>query len=350
MATGLVMYMATGIASKTPIQVADDETRVELPAVRVLASRSQTFDSSVSVYGRTAPVRTSTLSAETSGRVTRIVADRGEAVGLDELILELDVRGRQERVTTARALVRQRELEHQAQVRLSRDSYVSEATLAGAVANLEAARGELRQAELDLQYRQLRAPYSGVVQDRMVEVGDFVSIGDPLVTFVDRSSLIVVGTIAEREIVGMVVGAAGSARLATGQVVSGRVRYIAPVADPDTRTFRVELEIPNDGDLRGGVTTEMTLAGSTRAAHRIAPSLLTLNDSGQLGVKIVEDGDTVRFVNITILGSDDQGTWIGGLADQADIITFGQGWVRDGDMVRVSYDEDRAAADTARSD
>lgn len=302
--------------------------------VEVVHQRATEYPRRVSVYGRTAPVRTATLRAETAGRVVRITRERGDQVGSGEVLLELDLRDREARLATARALVRQREVEHEAQQRLANESYVSASNLAEAEANLESARGDLRRAQLDLEYRQLRAPFDGAIQERMVEVGDYVKVGDPLVEFVDKDELIVIGSIAEREIGGVQVGAPGTAQLATGETVSGSVRYIAPVADAATRTFTVELLIPNDGSLRGGVTAQLDLEAGIRTAHRVAPSLLTLDDSGRLGVKLVEDG-RVSFAAIEIIGTEGGGTWVTGLPDEAAIITVGQGWVRDGDAVEV---------------
>ena len=74
--------------------------------------------------------------------------------------------------------------------------------------------------------------------------------------------------------------------LVTGQEVTGRIRYLSPVADEVTRTFTVELEIPNpQGALPAGVTAEMRIPGGEMLAQKIAPSLLTLDSDGNIGVK-----------------------------------------------------------------
>jgi multidrug efflux system membrane fusion protein len=116
--------------------------------------------------------------------------------------------------------------------------------------------------------------------------------------------------------------------------VVGTIRYIAPVADEATRTFNVELEIDNtDGSLRAGMTAELMIPAETIYAQKISPSLLTLDDEGNLGVKIVNDSGIVEFHTADIAMSSSEGVWIAGLPHSANIITVGQGFVNVGVFV-----------------
>ena len=114
----------------------------------------------------------------------------------------------------------------------------------------------------------------------------------------------------------------------------GRIRYVAPVADEATRTFTVELEVDNaDGALRVGGTAELRIPAEEVFAHRIAPSLLTLDDAGNIGVKIVNDAGLVEFVVADIVMSSNDSVWLAGLPQTATIITVGQGYVTNGSVV-----------------
>ena len=129
-------------------------------------------------------------------------------------------------------------------------------------------------------------------------------------------------------------GKPGSARLATGETVEGVIRYVAPVADEATRTFTVELEVDNtEGSYRGGITAELMIPAETIYAHKISPSLLTLDDEGNLGIKIVNASDVVEFYKADIAMSSSDGVWIAGLPHAATIITVGQGFVNAGSPV-----------------
>ena len=305
----------------------------------------------ISVYGQTAPARTITISAETEGRVEHIGAGRGTQLRKGDVILRLDLRDRQARLAQAKASVNEHRTSYEAQLKLKSDGYVSDTQIAETVAKLETARAELIRAELDLEHRVIRAPFEGVLQDREVEIGDFVRAGDDVATFVDNTKIVVSGTIAERDARFVTVNDTGQGVLATGQHVTGRIRYVAPVADQSTRTFNVELEVNNpDGSLPAGVTAQMQLPGGKTLAHKISPALLTLDANGNVGVKIVNAYDEVEFFQIELARSDANGVWISGLPETARVIVVGQGYVSAGQTVEpVLVQADTALAETIRS-
>jgi membrane fusion protein, multidrug efflux system len=311
---------------------------IEIPrsSVRVRTQSAEEIMRTITVNGKTAPARIVELSAETDGRVESVGAERGANVERDTTIVRLDERDRRARLAQAQATVRQREVEYQGRLKLKSESYVSEAQLQEAVAQLEAAKTELTRAELDLDYMFVRAPFDGALQSRQVEIGDFVKRGDPVATFVDNRTIIVSANLSEFDARHVQVGKQAEARLATGEHVRGRIRYVAPVADEATRTFGVELEVDNrDGKLRAGGTAELRIPAELVKAHRISPSLLTLDDAGNVGLKIVNDGGAVEFIVADIALSTSEGVWVTGLPDTATIITVGQGFVSAGSTVNA---------------
>jgi len=305
-----------------------------LTSVRVRSLVAEEVTRTIAVNGKTAPARIVELNAETDGRVVEIGTERGDRLDRDELIARLDERDRSARLAQAVATVKQRELEFDAREELKNESYVSEAQLQEAAAQLEAARAELARAQLDIRNMTIRAPFDGALQDRHVEIGDYVKSGDPVATFVDERSLIISANVSEFDTQNVHKGATATARLATGEIVEGVIRYVAPVADEATRTFTVELEIDNAaGDYRGGVTAELLIPAETIFAHKVSPALLTLDDEGNLGIKTVNDVGQVEFHRADIAMSSSDGVWIAGLPHTASIITVGQGFVNAGASV-----------------
>ena len=303
-------------------------------SVRVRTQSAEEIERMIVVNGNTAPARTVTLAAETDGRVIATGAERGRNVDSGAIIVRLDERDREARLEQARATVRQREVEFAAREKLKSSSYVSEAQLQEAVAALEAAKTELKRAELDLDYMTIRAPFDGALQERLVEIGDFVSRGDPVATFVDNRTIVVSANLSEFDAGYVAVGDDAEAKLATGETVRGTIRYVAPVADAATRTFEVELEVDNGaGRLRAGGTAELRIPAETVFAHRISPALLTLDDAGNVGLKIVDDSGKVDFVVADIARATNDGVWVAGLPSTATIITVGQGFVSTGSIV-----------------
>lgn len=321
-------------ADSTDSNAATAVTVAAKGSVRVRSQAAENVQRTITVNGKTAPARTVQLAAETDGRIEAIGADRGANVNRGGVIVRLDERDRKARLAQAEATVKQREVEYEGRLKLKSESYVSEAQLQEAVALLEAARAELKRAELDLEYMSIRAPFAGALQSRVVEVGDFLKRGDPIATFVDNRKIIVSASLSEFDARYVDVGDAAEASLATGETVRGLIRYVAPVADEATRTFGVELEIDNsDGALRIGGTAELRIPAENVLAHQVSPSLLTLDDAGNVGVKIINEDGLVEFVVADIALSSSDGVWLAGLPQQATIITVGQGYVASGSLV-----------------
>ncbi len=320
-------------------------------AVRVRTQHAEEVMRTIVVNGKTAPARIVQLAVETDGRVEHVGAERGASLERGALIVRLDERDRSARLAQAEALVRQREVEYAARERLKSESYVSEAQLQEAVALLETAKAELTRAQLDLAYMTVRAPFAGALQARMVEVGDFVKRGDPVATYVDNRRIIVSADLSEFDARYVDVDDVAEARLATGETVRGRIRYVAPVADEATRTFAVELEVDNeDGSLRAGGTAELRIPAEAVLAHRVSPSLLTLDDAGNIGVKIINDRGEVEFIVADIALSTSDGVWLAGLPETATIITVGQGYVESGARVAAVPESDVATAVAIKGD
>jgi len=351
----IALWLASGhIGGGTKTNGSEQDSNVASTpraSVRVRHQVAEEFTRNIIVNGRTAPARIVELNAETDGRVVGVGVERGDRFDAGDVIVQLDERDRRARLAQAEATVKQRELEFEARAKLKGDSYVSEAQLQEAKALLETAKAELIRARLDIDYMVIRAPFDGALQDRQVEVGDFVKLGDPVAAIVDDRTLIVSASIAEYEAHLVRKGSPGSAKLATGETVSGTIRYIAPVADERTRTFDVELEIDNvDGTLRAGMTAELAIPVETIYAQKVSPSLLTLDDEGNLGIKVVNESGIVEFHAADIAMSSSDGVWIAGLPYSATIITVGQGFVNEGAVVDAIPEDEIDTAVAIKSD
>lgn len=350
----VTLWIASGSLGGSEDNIVASDVDVARPsknAVRVRTQSAEEVMRTIVVNGKTAPARIAQLSAETDGRIEYIGAERGASLERGNLIVRMDERDRTARLAQAEATVKQREVEYEARQRLKSESYVSEAQLQEALALLESARAELTRARLDLEYMSVRAPFAGALQARMVEVGDFVKRGDPIATYVDNRTIIVSANLSEFDARFVDVGDMAEARLATGETVRGRIRYVAPVADEATRTFVVELETGNDdGKLRAGGTAELRIPAEMVFAHRISPSLLTLDDAGNVGVKIINDLGEVEFVVADIALSTNDGVWLAGLPETTTIITVGQGYVADGAIVNSIPEDDVETAVAIKGD
>jgi multidrug efflux system membrane fusion protein len=123
--------------------------------------------------------------------------------------------------------------------------------------------------------------------------------------------------------------------LLSGENISGKISYIASRADPNSSTFRIEAEFPNpDFKILSGISAKFSIPLYPVEAIYVSPSVLAMDEQGNLGVKLVEKG-TVIFKRINLVEADNDGAWLSGFTAPVDIITLGQGFVKAGDRVQA---------------
>lgn len=304
------------------------------PSVRVKTITAETRARELLVRGKTEALRKVQVRAETAGKVAAIRADKGKAVKAGDTICELNVDARVAMLNEARANQKQYALQYEASQKLKEKGFRSDTAVAGDLARFQAAEAQVERMEKELQNTKIKAPFDGVVDDRMVNVGDYLAPGQPCAMVIDQDPFLVVGQVSERDVQEIKIGDAGWANLTTGERVEGKVRFIAKSADQATRTFRLELEVPNSaGTLRDGVTAEIHVKSSTVEAHMISPAILSLDDKGTVGVRIVDAKKKVQFMPVTIVSDNPDGVWVAGLPKTVTIITVGQEFVAPGQEV-----------------
>ncbi len=304
-------------------------------SVQGMRTKSVPYTSEVIIRGRTQALRSVELKAQTDGRIVGLPVEKGARVKAGQVICELAVDDRTARLDEANALARQRELEYRAAVELEKKGHMSANQAAGAKANLDAASAQVTQMKVELEYTKIKAPFDSILDQRPAEMGDYLQKGDMCAVVVDVDPFLVVGSVSERDVNQLSVGDHGTARLANGQTVEGNIRFISNTAQTETRTFRIELEVANPaGRIRDGITAEASIPVSKVEAHLIPPATLVLSDSGEMGVRISENG-IAKFYPVTIIGDDKRGIWVKGIPDNSMLITVGQDFVIDGQSVSV---------------
>ena len=317
-------------------QASDAASR--LTSVRVMTSTAQLRTREVVARGRTEAKRKVVLKSELKGRIVEVPVEKGSRVKRGDPIARIAMNDRQAHLAEAEALVRQRQIEYDAANQLRKKGYRAETQFAGAAAQLDSAKAMVKQMQVEIDRTLLRAPFDGLVDDRMVELGDYVDGGTAVALIVDEDPFLVIAQVSEQDVSRLKVGSEASAILFDGQTVSGTLHYIAATAQTDTRTFRVELLVPNrDRRLRDGVTAEIHFPTESIAAHYVSPAVLTLSDGGLVGVRAVDAEDRVTFHDVQIVGSDANGVWLAGLPESIDLIIVGQEFVRQGDKVRRGH-------------
>ena len=331
----LCLWVASGTLSADTDKSGSQQQDVPVPKVRVTRMSADSVNRQITLYGRTEPDRLATLRAEVKGQVTEIYVNEGQVVEAGQKLLSLDANDLQQRLNSARATLKQREIELDGAKSLGKKGYQSQATLAQAEANVEAAKAQVEGLILAIENTLILAPFDGVVNERFVEVGDLLKDGDKIATVVDLDPLVITADVTETHIQQLELGQQASGRMVSGQILEGTIRYISSVSNMGTNTFKIEVQVPNpDAKHVAGMSTELAIPLQQTWAMKITPAVMALDEHGNLGVKTVEN-EHVKFVPIDIVKSDSEGVWLAGLGRSADVITLGHGFVRDGDKVEV---------------
>ncbi|PVB63367.1 efflux RND transporter periplasmic adaptor subunit [Labrenzia sp. 011] len=339
---GLWMYTGTIVIGG----VGDGENATPSPAQRISDAKSTPFRVRVKklvaterravleVRGRTEAEAKVAVRTVTTDTVVERPAREGSRVSAGDILCVLDRGTREASVLEAKAVLAQAELDHDAATQLNSKGFTAQTRVAAVLAQLDAARARLKEAELELQRTVIRSPIDGVIESPMAEVGAHLEKGEICATVIDSDPVIAIGQVSELSISHVSVGMPATVKLVTGETLQGKVRYISPSANPDTKTFRIEVELPNpDGKARDGVTAVTMLSLPAEKAHLVSPAILTLNDAGQIGIRAVDENNRTVFYPARVLDGEQDGMWLGGLPDEVVAITVGQEYVSDGQIV-----------------
>jgi multidrug efflux system membrane fusion protein len=312
--------------TKKPFRVAVTEAAV-VPHARKLV-----------LSGRTEADRKVMVAARGGGVITELKVRRGSRVKKDDVIAVLSDEAREAQVLQARALYTQRKTELDAKRKLIDTGALPRLELVNLEAQFKAAEAGLAAADAERDRGVVRAPWDGLVTEVPVEVGQaaFSFSGREIAQLITLDPMLAVVEVAERKLGGIHVGGTAEVRLVTGQTATGRIRFVASMASPQTRTYRVEVEVPNAaGTIPDGITAEVTLPMTAEPAARVPRSALTFSSAGDLGVRTVGGNGKVAFVPVGLVEDEQGHMWVSGLADGVQVITQGQDFVSEGQIVEA---------------
>jgi len=195
-------------------------------------------------------------------------------------------------------------------------------------------KSKIKNIEIDINKTKVSVPFDGIVNNKYVEIGDFVRPGDILFTIVDLNPIKIQGYLSEFDEGKVKLGTKAMVENANSIKKNGIITFISPTAETNTRTFEITIEADNsDFSFKSGITTSIIIEGSELLAHKIPPSILTLKDDGTVGVKAVDNSNIVVFYPITKVKDTIDGMWVSGLPENVKLITSGQEYVSVGQII-----------------
>jgi RND family efflux transporter MFP subunit len=322
----------------------DDETGfVRIINVETEPVVREEFIERVRLTGVVEASRDVLVSAEESGAVVETLLDKGARVRAGQPILRIDDRLLASQVDQARAAAELARETWQRRKRLWEEDQVgSELAYLEARFNSEQADANLRTLQERLDRTVVRAPFGGVLEDRMVETGALVSPGTQVARVVDVNPVKIAAGVPERYAPDVTVGAPATVTFDVLPEANAEteVRFVGAAVDPRNRTFPVELQLSNSG----GLIKPQMVANVTVQRRRVSDALVVPQDAvvrmaeGYQVFVVEGEGDAARARARTVTLGTSQANRVvvlEGLEEGELLVVMGQKSVADGDRVRV---------------
>jgi multidrug efflux system membrane fusion protein len=326
------------------------EAPAEVETKRTVAVVTPVFEDHarrINLSGATEPDKRAVLAARSEGIVAELTVAKGGMVAADALIMSLEGPEIVAQARIAEIALDQRERELKTAERLYSSGNTPEIQLTNARSARDSAAAQLTLAKAAQDRLTLIAPFAGLVDQVNIEKGEWVTSGTPIATILSLDPIIVRAEVSELDIGEVHPGATAKVKLVNGLEMEGKVRFVAREASSDTRTFPVEIALPNpDGSIPSGMTATVDIFAAPTRAVKIPRSVITLSEQGEIGVRVVGDDNIARFAAVGIVDDTEDGLVVTGIPENVRIVVAGQDLVRDGEEVVVSDAPLTAAAVT----
>ena len=333
---------ATPLAPETAPEAAPEtvpESGAAKPLVRTVAAVEPAFVDyarTIRLSGITSADKRAALAARVDGVIHSLTLVKGGKVTAGAVVMTLEGPETEAQEKIAEIALEQRQRDLERAERLFAGGNAPEIEVTNSRSAREAAAAELARARAAVERLRLSAPFDGIVDSLDVELGEWVQTGTPVATILSLDPIVVMAEVSELDLASVAVGAKARLRLATGTEYDGSVRLVAREASAQTRTFPVEIILPNpDLALSAGMTAEVLLSAAAVRAVEVPRSVITLSDAGELGLRVVGADNIAAFAPVKIIDDRPEGLIVTGVPEGVRIITAGQDLVRNGDLIEV---------------
>ncbi len=341
---GITLWMLSGLLKSDKEnhnqEVRDYNSKSNDNFFRTINSQAKLHNAIIKMNGTTIAKNKVLVLPEVSGKITNIPAVSGQKMKKGDTIAKVEVKNKLETLESTRSKLKQAQLQLDSTKILFNKGFSSKLQLSMANEGVDRAIAEMKQAELDWNNTLIKAPFDGYIDYIKVKNGDLVEAGKtPIASYVDLSNMIVQAHVAEKDIaeIANAINAVvyldddnnGNDECSNNAAREAKVKFLSRVADQDSATFLLELEVSNkDLAFVSGQSVTIDVNIGEKLAHEVPQSALNIEDNGELGVKVLDQNKKVSFYKISIIGENPNSLIVTGLPNNAEIIILGQAYVK----------------------
>jgi membrane fusion protein, multidrug efflux system len=330
-------FSSVGSAQNEAAQkpAATEQPKAPLRTVAVITPQRLMHARAIRISGHTEAEKRVTLATRVMGVIQDLPVKQGQRVERGDLVLRLDAEDKKAAIRMAESVVTQRQAEFDAAERLVSGGNAPKLQADQTRAALATAKSQLESAKAELAQYEIYAPYNGLIDRVPVQRGSTILAGAEVATLINLDPLLAIGEVSERDLRYLKLGDTADIKLVGGTTVKGTLRYISRDASSATRTFRIEVAIPNENkELPAGMSAEITLLAEAADAVMLPRSVVTLSGDGDLGIRAVDKDDKVVFFPIDLVDDTPNGLVLAGIPADARVIVAGQDLVTEGNEVK----------------
>jgi len=276
---------------------------MEMPptSVSTYVVDKQVWPNELRAVGSIEPVQGVLLEAETAGVVDTINFSNGEAVEQGELLIQLDISVEQAQLKSAQASARLAEVEFARAERLRASGNVPQSELDRAVADLDKAKADVENIRAVIDRKTIRAPFSGKVGIRQINLGQYVPMGAPLVSLQANEQVYVNFTLPQQSLAKLQTGLPVilQSDAFPGRRFEGKVTAVSPQIDPTTRTVELQGTVDNpDGILRAGLFVEVAVSLPDKDEVIAVPATAIVYAPYGNSIYVIDEGEDGNLIAV----------------------------------------------------
>ena len=323
----IFVWMLTGIASDSKQDKQSTPAKISIK-FDTKTYKATLYNPMMNISGRIKSDKNILVLSQVGGNIEQIFVKSGQRVKKGSLIVKISGGDSGTGLKQALSNLRAAKLKFNADTKLYKKKLLSKAGFAYANSSYQTAESVYASKKQTNDKYYIKAPYSGKIGVVRIIENQAISPDTQILDISSGNGYKIISYVSSKKVNEISIGSAFKGMTTNRAIVSGKITGISMVPEQATKTYRVEGKVTQTNFANGqSATIQINL--KPQMAHSISASLLSIDNNGDLGIKIINKG-IVEFKTVTILNENLKTLWVTGLPNKVQIITKGAGFAKVG--------------------